>query len=132
MSEIDDAIAFVRDHRRAVVATARPGGGIELTPAILAVDDDGTVLMSSREGVAKVENIRREGRAKFLVIDEERFGRSIQLEGEATVISMPDALPALEGYYRRAAGEHPDWGEYRAAMEAEQRVIVRVTVDRAG
>jgi hypothetical protein len=35
-------------------------------------------------------------------------------------------------YYRQLSGEHPDWDEYRAAMESERRVLVRLTVERAG
>ena len=35
-------------------------------------------------------------------------------------------------YYRRASGEHPDWDDYRAAMIRDQRVIVRITITRAG
>jgi hypothetical protein len=34
--------------------------------------------------------------------------------------------------YRQVAGEHPDWDDYRAAMERERRVIIRITMDRAG
>jgi len=35
-------------------------------------------------------------------------------------------------YYRQVAGEHPDWDDYRAAMERERRVLLRITVERAG
>ena len=60
------------------------------------------------------------------------FGRWVQVEGAAEVISLPDAMDLLIDYYRRTAGEHPDWPDYRAAMERERRVIVRVSIDRAG
>jgi hypothetical protein len=36
---------------------------------------------------------------------------------------------ALVDYYRRAAGEHPDWVEYRAVMVADRRVLMTMTVD---
>ncbi len=35
-------------------------------------------------------------------------------------------------YYRELSGEHPDWNEYRAAMETDRRVLLRLTVERAG
>ena len=35
-------------------------------------------------------------------------------------------------YYRRISGEHPDWDEYRRAMEQERRVLVRVSIDKVG
>ena len=41
-------------------------------------------------------------------------------------------MEILVSYYRGVGGEHPDWDEYRAAMEREHRVIVRITMTRAG
>jgi hypothetical protein len=38
----------------------------------------------------------------------------------------------LVEYYRSTSGEHPDWDDYRAAMVRDQRVIVRITPERAG
>ena len=38
----------------------------------------------------------------------------------------------LVDYYRSLRGEHPDWADYRAAMEREHRLVLRVTVERAG
>jgi hypothetical protein len=41
-------------------------------------------------------------------------------------------MDGLIAYYRQVAGEHPDWDEYRAAMERERRVLLRMTIERAG
>ena len=41
-------------------------------------------------------------------------------------------MPILEDYYRRISGEHPDWEDYRDAMRRDKRLIIRITVDRAG
>ena len=41
-------------------------------------------------------------------------------------------MDLLVEYYRSLAGEHPDWDEYRGAMERERRVLVRVELQRAG
>jgi hypothetical protein len=38
----------------------------------------------------------------------------------------------LISYYRSVSGEHPDWDDYRAAMVRDQRVVVRITLTRAG
>jgi hypothetical protein len=35
---------------------------------------------------------------------------------------------ALVGYYRMAAGEHPDWDEYRSVMVDDRRVLMTMTV----
>ena len=47
-------------------------------------------------------------------------------------MSLPDAMEPLVDYYRSTSGEHPDWDDYRAAMERDRRVIVRITLERAG
>ena len=41
-------------------------------------------------------------------------------------------MDLLVAYYRELAGEHPDWDDYRAAMEREQRVMLRISVEYAG
>ena len=54
------------------------------------------------------------------------------MEGPVEVVSLPEAMDGLVAYYRQISGEHPDWDEYRAAMEQERRVLLRITVERAG
>ena len=60
------------------------------------------------------------------------FGEWIQVDGVADITSLPEAMDGLVNYYRQISGEHPDWDEYRAAMEHERRVLIRVSVERAG
>lgn len=66
------------------------------------------------------------------VFPDEFFGDWVQLGGRADVVTLPDALEPLIDYYRRVAGEHPHWDAYREAMVADERVLLRVTLDRAG
>jgi hypothetical protein len=40
-------------------------------------------------------------------------------------------MEPLVDYYRRISGEHPDWEDYRSAMERERRVLLRLTVERS-
>jgi hypothetical protein len=63
---------------------------------------------------------------------DEFFGDWVQVDGDAEIVSLPDAMEMLVEYYRAAAGEHPDWDDYRAAMERDRRVIIRITPTRAG
>ena len=41
-----------------------------------------------------------------------------------------DEVEALVDYYRRAAGEHPDWAEYRTVMVSDRRVLMALAVSR--
>jgi PPOX class probable F420-dependent enzyme len=130
--ELGTAREFLRAHHRAVLATSRADGRPQLSPVAAAVDDEGRVLISTREAAIKTRNLRRDPRASLCVLNDAFFGEWIQVEGTAEIISLPDAMEILVSYYRGVGGEHPDWDEYRAAMEREHRVIVRITMTRAG
>ena len=80
----------------------------------------------------KAKNLKRDPRASLCVISDGFFGEWVQVDGTATVVSLPDALEGLVDYYRKVAGEHPDWDDYRNAMQREQRVLVRIELERAG
>ena len=90
------------------------------------------MLISTRETAIKAKNLARDPRASLCVINNGFFGEWVQAEGIAELIHLPEALPLLEDYYRRISGEHPDWDDYRAAMERDKRVMLRITVTKAG
>jgi len=126
------AADFLRAHHRAVLATSRADGRPQLSPVLCVADDEGRVLISTRESAVKTRNLRRDPRASLCVFTDSFFGEWVQAEGDAEVISLPDAMDLLVDYYRRVAGEHSDWADYRAAMVRDRRVIVRITITRAG
>jgi PPOX class probable F420-dependent enzyme len=126
------AADFLRAHHRAVLATSRSDGMPQLSPVTCTVDDEGRVLISTRETAVKTKNLRRRPLASLCVFTDTFFGEWVQVEGNAEVISLPDAMDLLVEYYRRVSGEHPDWEDYRAAMIRDRRVIVRITITRAG
>lgn len=130
--EIARATDFLASHPRAVLATARSDGRPQLSPVVVAVDDGGRVLISTRETAVKTKNLLRDPRVSLCVMSDAFFGEWVQVDGEAEIVHLPDALPLLEDYYRRISGEHPDWDEYRAAMRRERRVLVRISISRAG
>jgi PPOX class probable F420-dependent enzyme len=130
--DLDAAREFLRAHHRAVLATSRVDGRPQLSPVLCAVDEKGRVLISTRETAIKTRNLRRDPRASLCGLNDGFFGDWVQAEGEAEVVSLPDAMELLMEYYRLISGEHPDWDDYRAAMERERRVIVRVSLTRAG
>lgn len=130
--DIARATDFLSSHPRAVLATARADGRPQLSPVVAAVDDMGRVLISTRETAIKAHNLARDPRASLCVLNDGFFGEWIQAEGTAELVHLPDAMPILEDYYRRISGEHPDWAEYRDAMRRDRRLILRITIERAG
>jgi hypothetical protein len=54
------------------------------------------------------------------------------VEGVAEVLSLPEAMEPLIDYHRRFPDENPDWDEYRARMQRESRVLIRIELRRAG
>jgi PPOX class probable F420-dependent enzyme len=128
----DEARQFVASNHRAVLITRRPGGGLQTSPVLVGVDDEGKVVISTREGADKTRNLRRDLTAVLCVLSDDFFGPWMQIEGAAQVISLPEAMAGLVDYSRRIGGEHPDWDDYRRAMRQEQRVLVRVSIDAAG
>lgn len=128
---IDRVLAFIRENHRAVLATRRRDGGVAMVPVLAVVDEKGDVLISSWEPSAKVSNLRRDPYASVCVFTDGFFGPNVQAEGRVTIESLPDAMEGLVHYYRLAAGEHPDWDDYRAAMERERRVLLRMKIERA-
>ena len=131
--DLDEARDFVRRHSHAVLATTRRDGTPQMSPVGVTVDDAGRVVISSRETAVKVKNLRRDPRAWVCVFPDAFYGeRFVQVEGTVEIVSLPEAMEPLVDYYRKVAGEHPDWDEYRAAMENERRVLIRVEPTRAG
>ncbi|MFN2626073.1 MAG: PPOX class F420-dependent oxidoreductase [Mycobacteriales bacterium] len=130
--DLDKAREFVANNHRAVLATRRADGGVQLSPLTVGVDADGHVTISSRETAYKVRNLRRDPHVWLCVMNDGFVGEWVYVEGEAEIVSLPDAMELLVDYYRQIRGEHPDWDDYRAAMKRDQRVLVRVSISRAG
>lgn len=130
--DLDAARDHIRQNSRAVLATIRKDGTPQLSPVNAAVDAQGRVVVSSRETAYKVKNLRRDPRAWLCVFPDAFYGPWVQVEGVVSVLSLPEAMEPLVEYYRAVGGEHPDWDDYRAAMVAEQRCLVRLDLTRAG
>jgi PPOX class probable F420-dependent enzyme len=129
--DLDLARDFVRSHPRAVLAT-RGSGRLQQSPVLVGVDQEGRLTVSSRETAYKTKHLRADPWAQLCVLQDGFFGDWIYVEGEAEVVSLPEAMEPLVEYYRGISGEADDWDEYRAGMERERRVILRITPLRAG
>lgn len=130
--DLDKARSVLATQHHAVLATMRADGSPQMSPVLVVTDDEGAVLISTRQAAYKVGHVRRDPRAWICVLPDEFFGEWIQVEGTATIVELPDAMDGLVDYYRRISGEHPDWDEYRQAMTEQQRVLLRIDVTRAG
>jgi PPOX class probable F420-dependent enzyme len=130
--EIDVARDFVRRHHRAVLTTYYPDGRAQVSPVTAGVDAAGHIVVSTRETATKTRNLRTDPRVVLCVLTEQFFGAWVLIEGRAELIHLPEAMEPLVDYYRGISGEHPDWADYRAAMERDKRVLLRITITRAG
>ncbi len=130
--DLDQARTFVGNHHRAVLATRTRDGGIQQSPVLVGVDADGHRIISSRETAFKTRNLRRDPWAQLCVFTDGFFGDWVVVAGMADILSLPDAMEPLVDYYRRLAGEHSDWEEYRDTMRREKRVLIRIEPRQAG
>jgi PPOX class probable F420-dependent enzyme len=128
----DDVLEFIRHNPRVVLATLRRDGSPQLSPVLATVDAASRVVISSRETAIKTANLRRNPHATLCCITERFFGEWHTVDGAVEIVSLPEAMDLLVDYYRRSVGEHPDWADYRAAMERDGRVLLRMTVERSG
>jgi PPOX class probable F420-dependent enzyme len=127
-----DALEFVSQNHRAVLITHKPDGGLHTSPILVGIDGDGYLVISTQEAAHKVRNLRRNPRATLCVFTDNFYGKWIQVDGTADLIPLPDAMERLIDYYRRISGEHPDWDDYRNAMERDRRLIIRIAIDKVG
>jgi PPOX class probable F420-dependent enzyme len=130
--DVDAAQDFIRANHRAVMATFRKDGRPALSPVTVALDTQGRVVVSTRETAMKIKHLRRDPRLSLAVLNDGFFGAWVTVEGTADIVELPEAMEPLVDYYRSVSGEHPDWDDYRAAMERDQRVLVRFEIERAG
>jgi PPOX class probable F420-dependent enzyme len=130
--DLDAARLFLREHHRGVLATRRADSGIQQSPVLVNVDGGGRAIISSRETAYKVRNLRRDPWAQACVFTDGFFGQWLFVEGLAQVLSLPEAMDPLIDYYKRFPDENPAWDDYRARMERERRVLIRIELGRAG
>src|ERR1700754_809153 len=127
---LPDLLEFIRPRHRMVLTTFRVDGTLQSSPVSAGVDDDGRIVIASYPKRAKSANIRRTPRASVTVLSDEFNGPYVQVDGEAEVIELPDAVEPLVDYFRSISGEHPDWDEYRQAMTTQGKALIRITPTR--
>ncbi|MFH5209048.1 PPOX class F420-dependent oxidoreductase [Antrihabitans sp. NCIMB 15449] len=120
--------------RLGVLATIKSDGRPQLSPVTPYVDEEaGIIYVSMTDGRAKTANLRRDPRAALEVTSSDGYAwatadGTATLTGPGTDPHGPE-VEALVDYYRSAAGEHPDWDEYRAVMVSDRRVLMAMTIE---
>jgi PPOX class probable F420-dependent enzyme len=130
--DLTTMLDFVRPRHQMVLTTYRADGSLQSSPVTGGVDAAGRIVVASYPQRAKSANIRRDPRASVTVLSEEFNGPYVQVDGDAEVIDVPDAVEPLVDYFRAIAGEHSDWDEYRQAMVDQGKCLIRLTPVRWG
>jgi PPOX class probable F420-dependent enzyme len=128
----NELLDFARPRHHAILITHRADGSVQASPVTYGVDEAGRIVVATYPSRAKTRNARRDPRVSVVVLSDDFGGPWVQIDGGAEVIDVPAAVEPLVSYYRAISGEHPDWAEYREAMLRDRRVIVAVTLTRAG
>ncbi|WP_433428780.1 PPOX class F420-dependent oxidoreductase [Nonomuraea sp. CA-141351] len=129
-----DPRTLLAESRLGVLATIKSDGRPQLSPVMPFYDQEADVVyVSMTEGRAKTANLRRDPRAALEVTSPDGWAWAtaegpVTLTGPGTDPHGPE-VEALVRYYRIAAGEHPDWDEYRSVMVSDRRVLMVMTVD---
>jgi PPOX class probable F420-dependent enzyme len=127
--ELADALTFAATRRNGVLVTQKRDSRPQLSNISFAIVDD-VIKISITADRAKYVNLRRNPQASLYVSREDFWGYVV-LEGDAElsdVAAEPDdaAVEELVALYRVIAGEHDDWDDYRRAMVADRRAVVRL------
>jgi PPOX class probable F420-dependent enzyme len=125
-------LAFVASRHAGVLATVKRDGRPQLSNLFYAWDDEQQLArVSVTADRAKTKNLQADPRVTLHVSSPD-FWTWVAVEGTAEltpVAAQPDdaTVEELITYYRGISGEHEDWDEYRAAMVADRRLVVRFT-----
>ena len=128
--EATTAMEFVRAQRQGVLTTVRRDGRPQLSNIIYTVDETGVIRISITAGRAKAKNLMRDPRAALYVTSSDFWSYAV-VEGTADLSPVAAApndatTDELVALYQSLSGEHPNWDEYRAAMVADRRLVVRL------
>jgi PPOX class probable F420-dependent enzyme len=125
-------LAFVAGQKWGVLATIRRNGRPQLSNVGYAYDPEQRLFrVSVTADRAKTKNLQADPRVTLHVSSKD-FWTWVAVEGtaELTPVAADPAdatVDELVAYYRGISGEHENWDEYRAAMVADRRLVVRFT-----
>ncbi|GAA3749036.1 PPOX class F420-dependent oxidoreductase [Plantactinospora mayteni] len=128
-------LGIIRDGSLGVLATIKRNGRPQLSNVSYTFDPERRLIrVSITDDRAKTANLRRDPRASFQVSTPDGWAYAVA-EGTAELTPVAAELtdPTVEeliDVYRAVQGEHPDWDDYRRAMVADRRLVLRLPVER--
>ncbi len=128
--DLGEVKQFLKHTNRGILITRRRDGGVQSSPMAIVADDEGNVLLSTRQTAAKVKNLKRDPYAAVTVITERFLGPWMHVEGSAEIEFLPDALTALADFYRRRFAEDTQTEAFKNRMLEEGRCLIRIRVNR--
>lgn len=123
---------FIRPRHHAILVTTRADGRPQLSPVACGLDTAGRIVISTYPRRAKSRNAKRNPAVSVCILSDDWDGPYVQVDGTAEVLDLPDALEPLVEYFRVISGEHPNWDEYREAMQRQGKSLIRITITRWG
>jgi PPOX class probable F420-dependent enzyme len=129
-------LAFVAENRWGVLATVKRDGRPQLSNVGYAYDPESQLIrVSVTADRAKTRNLQADPRVTLHVSSQD-FWTWVAVEGTAELTPVAadphDAtVEELITYYRGVSGEHENWDDYRAAMVADRRLVVRFRPEHA-
>lgn len=123
-------LEFLRPRHHVVLLTPRDDGSWQGSPVTSGVDAEGRIVIATYPERAKAANVARHGRASVVVLSEDFNSAWVQVDGDAELLTLPDALEPLVEYFRSISGEHSDWDDYRRAMTEQGKALIRITPTR--
>jgi PPOX class probable F420-dependent enzyme len=137
MADDSALLDLFRHHHRGVLVTLKRDGRPQMSNVAFEYANNGQLgllRISVTDDRAKTRNLRRDPRASFHVTtgDLRAYAVAEAVAQLSPVAADPhDAtVEELVALYRAVRGEHPDWAEYRDAMVADRRLVVRLPIDR--
>lgn len=128
--EISRALEALRHRNQSVLTTIKRDGRPQLSNVVHTVGDDDVIRVSITATRAKYHNLRRTPWAALHVDGTDFWSYAVvECDAELTPIAADphDAtVEELVATYTAISGQHSDWAEYRRAMVADQRVVLRL------
>lgn len=75
-----------------VLLTTRSDGGCQGSPVTAGVDAEGRIVIATYPERAKAMNVARHGKASVVVLSDEFNGAWVQVDGDAELLTLPDAV----------------------------------------